>query len=260
MRKVGKALFSAADLFLSSPLGPRILIYHQVGAGLGRQMEVSIENFEWQLDWLSKNREVVDLETAVARWSEPNSDRLVVLSFDDGYRDVFTAAFPRLLEKGLPFVLYLTTGPIESDSNIGDVDGTEALTWEMVRAMNESGLATVGAHTHTHPDLRGVNPDQIEEELATSDDLIEGRTGVLPRHFAYPWGYWSEAANPIVIERYESAVLGGTPSPPVNPPPHQLHRYPVQLSDGIGFFRARLEGGFRAEEKARRLLRRYSGP
>ena len=223
-------------------------------------MEVTIEDFEWQLDWLSKNRDVVDLETAVARWSEPDSDRLVVLSFDDGYRDVFTAAFPRLLGKGMPFILYLTTDPIESGSNFGEVDGAEVLTWEMVRAMIESGLATVGAHTHTHVDLRAVDPSQIEEELAKSDGLIEERTGVPPRHFAYPWGYWSEAAAPLVVERYESAVVGGTPRPPANPSPHQLHRYPVQLSDGIDFFRARLEGGFRAEEKVRRLLRRYSGP
>jgi len=245
---------------LPSPRGPRILIYHQVGADLARQMEVTVEDFIWQLDWLVRNRRVVDLELAVTEWDSAGSEDLVVLTFDDGYEDTYTTAFPLLLERGLPFVLYLATEPIETGASLGSGEGAIPLTWDMISEMMASGLVTIGAHTHTHKDLRAASEEEALEEIEVSNQLIEDRLGETPRHFAYPWGYWSERAHPTVTRTYETAVLGGSPRPRPHPPMHQIHRYPVQLSDGTRFFEARLQGGLRMEELARRRLRGYRGP
>jgi len=260
LRAAAKSLFAAADLFLPTPKGPRILIYHQVGSGLGRQMEVSVDDFYLQLNWLAENRRVVDLESAVDRWQEPGSGQLVVLTFDDGYRDTFTTAFPRLRELAMPFSIYLATRSIETGTSLGPASGAEPLSWSQVEEMMESGLMTLGAHTHTHRDLRHAGSKEVEEELSTSNELITRRIGVEPRHFAYPWGYWSAVAESLLREGYSTAVLGGSSRPERRPSPYRLHRYPVQLSDGLGFFRARLRGGFQLEEWTRRKLREYHGP
>ncbi len=114
VRHAAKALFAVADTALPSPLGPRILIYHQVGAETGKQTDLAVNDFVWQVGWLEENREVVELETAIRRWDEPGSERFVVLTFDDGYRDTFSTAFPILSRHGIPFTLYLSTGMIES--------------------------------------------------------------------------------------------------------------------------------------------------
>ncbi len=260
LRTSAKALFAAADVFVPTPSGPRILIYHQVGAGLGRQMEVTTADFERQLDWLADNREVVDLRTAFDRWTDHDSEHLVVLTFDDGYRDTFETAFPRLERRGMPFVLYLATESIETGQPLGPRAGAEPLSWAMIESMMSSGLLTIGAHTHTHLDLRDVPRIEVEREIALSNDLIADRLGIAPLHFAYPWGYWSEVADPVVRDRYKTAVLGGSPHPHPTPPPHRLHRYPVQLGDGVAFFKARLSGGLLLEESVRRRMRGYSGP
>ena len=253
IRQVGKAVFAAADLFLPCPRGPRILIYHRVGVEVGRQMEVTVSDFNWQLDWLMENREVVDLDTAVERWVEPGSESLVVLTFDDGYRDTYATAFPYLKERGLPMTLYLATKTIGDNGHI---------TWGEVEEMVSTGLVTVGAHTHRHRDLRHASDREVEEELTMSNRLIGNRIGVLPRHFAYPWGYWSRSADSIVRQHYETAVLGAPPPRTrfdSTLDPYLIHRYPVQLSDGR-WFKARLEGGLLIEEGVRRLLRGYRGP
>lgn len=256
----GVKLASATiDLFLSSPAGPRILIYHQVGAGLGRQMEVTVENFRRQLDWLVENRRVVSLEAAVASWDEADADRLVVLTFDDGYRDIYTTAFPMLKERILPFTLYVATEAVETGMALGPQAGADPLTWAMIEEMTGSGLVTIGAHTHTHRDLRNASEAVVEQELELSNELISTRLGTEPRLFAYPWVYWSPKADPLVGGSYRTAVLGGSPRPDPSPPPHRLHRYPVQLSDGLAFFRARITGGLLLEKKVRRRLRGYSG-
>jgi peptidoglycan/xylan/chitin deacetylase (PgdA/CDA1 family) len=223
-------------------------------------MEVTRDDFVEQLDWLAANREVVPFDEAIARWDDPGSENLVVLTFDDGYLDTHATAYPLLSDRGLPFLIYLATESIETGVALGPGGAADPLTWDQIREMIESGLVTIGAHTHRHTDLRSVSPDQVEEELATSDGLIEERLGERPSHFAYPWGYWSPQAARVVDERYQTAAIAFTPRPPDRLNRHQLHRYPVQLSDGFRFFPARLRGGLRWEERVRRRLDGYEGP
>lgn len=260
LRTAAKTVFAAADRFQSSPSGPRVLIYHQVGAGLGRQMEVTTADFVEQLDWLATNREVVSFDEALARWEDPGAENLVVLTFDDGYLDTYATAYPLLSERGFPFLIYLATESIESGVALGPPGAADPLTWDLITEMVESGLVSIGSHTHRHTDLRSVSQGDIEHELSTSDELIGERLGVTPVHFAYPWGYWSPEAARLVDRRYQTAAIAFTPRPPEHLNKHQLHRYPVQLSDGFRFFPARLRGGLRLEERVRRRLDGYRGP
>jgi len=259
-RSAAKLLFAGTDLLLESMAGPRILIYHQVGSGLGRQMEVTVPAFSSQMTWLAENRQVVSLERAIERWGADESDQLVALTFDDGFLDTYTTAYPMLSELGFPFTLYLTTDPIETGLPFSAVPGAEPLRWEQVSEMMGSGLLTVGSHTHTHPDLRDLTPDLVRSELEVSDRIIESRLGVKPAHFAYPYGFWARSADGLVRERYQSAVVGGTSRPDASPDRAAIHRYPVQLSDGFVFFKRRLKRGMRLEEAVRRQIKGYDGP
>lgn len=258
-REAAKLVFATADLFLPSPRGPRILIYHKVGTETGLQLEVATDDFRRQIDWLVSNREIVSLGEALRRWSEPNSGGLVVLTFDDGYHDTYTTAFPMLEALHIPFTVYLATRSIEGA--VADRDGG-ALRWEEVREMVDSGLVTVGSHTHTHADLRSLTSEDISNELETCDGLIEAHLGITPMHFAYPWGYWSSRADRVIRARYSSAVVGAPSLGHDNPHFDRflIHRYPIQLSDGYKWFRRRLRGGLLAEEAVRRRLRGYRGP
>ncbi|MGB7860513.1 MAG: polysaccharide deacetylase family protein, partial [Acidimicrobiia bacterium] len=117
-------------------------------------MEVTVANFRRQLSWLQTRYEVVDLATAISRWHDSDSDRLVVLTFDDGYRDTRTVAYPLLLEREMPFTLYIATQQVEAATrSSGSTDGS-SLAWSDIAEMDSSKLLTIGAHTHTHKDLR----------------------------------------------------------------------------------------------------------
>lgn len=255
VRRVAKLGIAAAELTRRPAAGPRILIYHQVGAGLGREMEVTIRAFREHVEIFEKRR-VVPLEAAV----EDPSDHAVVVTFDDGYRDMYEHAYPLLAECGIPFVLYLATESIETGEPIGPEVGAEPLTWDQIATMMESELVTIGAHTHTHLDLRGVSSDRVDHEIGTSNSLIEQRLGVRARHFAYPWGYWSVGAHERVVQTYETATLGGGLDPGESTDPHILNRVPVQLSDGVIGLRSKLRTGGAIEEKLRRRATGYAGP
>lgn len=260
IRVVAKGVFAAADLFSARRPGPRILIYHQIGAGLGRQMEVTEASFGQQIDWMRDHGRIVDLKTAIDGRGEPDAAETFVLTFDDGYEDVYHRAWPLLRDGELPFVLYLTTGPVESRHPLTPGGYADPLTWAQINEMLDSGLMTLGAHTHEHRDLRSLSTMQIESEVQQSNDLILLRTAVDARHFAYPWGYWSEDADQVIRDAYTTATLGSGPPITAETDAFLLNRVPVQLSDCMAFFRRKMTTGMRLEDRTRRILTNYNGP
>ena len=257
-RKGSKVLFTAADLVMGSWPGPRVLIYHQVRAKPQRQMEVSLKAFEAHLFWLRANATVVDFEAAIRKRGHAGAENLFVLTFDDGYADLFDTVYPALNESALPFTLYLSTKHVETQQPMSP--GSQPLTWDQIGKMAEGGLMTLGAHTHSHMDLRHASLNQIEDDLGLSDELINDRTGIAPRHFAYPWGYWSPVADTVVRGKYQTAALGAGRPITADTDPYLVHRLPVQRSDDVFFFRRKAKRGMRMEEKVRRRIRGYDGP
>jgi peptidoglycan/xylan/chitin deacetylase (PgdA/CDA1 family) len=259
-RSLAKGVFAAADVFASGMSGPRILIYHQVGAGLGRQMEVTEQNFIRQIDWLEDHGDVISLAEAVDGRGTDRLEQSFVVTFDDGYSDVYERAWPILRDRQLPFTLYLTTNPVESGGSLTPGGSAEPLAWTQIAEMLDSGLMTLGAHTHTHRDLSRLSAATVREEIERSNELIAQRTGVVARHFTYPWGYWSEEADGVIREFYDTATLGSGPEITADTDPFLINRVPVQLGDGMVFFKAKMSGGMRLEDLVRRRVTGYNGP
>ena len=259
VRRVGLEVCAFVDRVVPRLQGPRILIYHQVGSGRTHEMNVPAPTFQKQIEWLAANREIVSLPDAVRRRGERAADRLAVITFDDGYADVFHNAFPILQRRRLPFTLYLTTGPLESPSDFPAWPG-HPLSWDEIRPMVDSGLMTVGAHTHTHPDLRTVDTTTIVDEIERSNEVLRRRLGQSPRHFTYPKGWWSPRADPLIRRIYDTATLGSGRSITAHSDVHTLNRVPVLQSAGLRGFVRKVTTGGRTENVMRRRLRGYSGP
>jgi peptidoglycan/xylan/chitin deacetylase (PgdA/CDA1 family) len=254
LRALSKGVFATADLFVGAWPGPRILIYHQITDRPTREMDISPGAFAAQVQWMAEHGRVVGLEEALIDPDHVGGSSDFVLTFDDGYFGLFEHALPLLLDRGWKFTLYLTSQMIDS----GDHEGT--LNWDQVNRMQETGLLTIGAHTHTHPDLRELSTAQVEEEVGVSNVKIEQSTGVRPEHFAYTKGYWSSVAEPVIRREYRTATLGAGPPIRNDSDPHRLSRVPVQRSDGLFFFKRKVARGMRLEEWTRSRLKGYENP
>lgn len=234
--------------------GPRVLIYHQVGADSGLEMDVAVDVFHSQMAWLASHGRVVGLDEAVERAGRSvlESDDYVI-TFDDGHLGVYQYAFPYLAENSIPFTLYLTTAPLEADGYLHDDRSMPTLNWAQVNEMVSTGLVTIGSHSHRHLDARRHDGRELESDLLVCDETIAKRTGIKPQHYAYPWGHWSSQADPIVRARYRTASVGSGPGLGPGFDPHRLPRLPVMASDGDLLFRRKMWGGFRLETGLRRL-------
>jgi peptidoglycan/xylan/chitin deacetylase (PgdA/CDA1 family) len=170
-----------------------ILMYHYISAPppdadkYRRDLSVTPEDFEAHLAWLrSQGYESITLRELVfhlwAGWPLPAKP--IVLTFDDGYRDQYTNAFPLLQKYGYVGTFFLVTRPIDD----GDPN---YMTWEMVSEMQRAGMS-MQPHGYRHFDLKGRPVDFLVYEIVGAKEAIEARTGEVTRFFCYPSGSYDE--------------------------------------------------------------------
>lgn len=258
-----KSASAAVDRVIPPARGGVVLIYHRVGRTSQLEVDLPTAVFDEQMAALAEVGRACTLDTMLQTLAGPATSHIdpVVVTFDDGTRDFVDHALPVLVRYQIPAVLYVATDFIESQRSFPD-DG-HPVSWAGLRDAVSTGLVTVGSHTHTHALLDRLTPEAAANELDQSIDLIRERIGVTPRHFAYPKALAGNAeAAAAVRRRFASAAIAGTrPNPYERTDPYQLLRSPVQVADGMRWFRHKLAGGMRAEDDLRRVANRvrYAG-
>lgn len=255
-RRLLKAGSRAFDVVVRPRSGIVVLIYHRVGATGGGQMNLDVDTFERQVEWLAATRRVVDLDTAVTEIGGAGPVAAgVALTFDDGTADWVDHVAPVLVRHGVPATFYLTTAYPEGERPLPD--GEPPISWEGVRELADTGMATIGSHTHSHLLLDRLEPAAIADELDRSIDLIGEHVGSAPAHFAYPKAVDpSPSAASAVAARFRSAALSGTHANVAGDDVRRLARSPVQAADSTTDFRRKSVGGMGLEDAVRRRLNR----
>jgi peptidoglycan/xylan/chitin deacetylase (PgdA/CDA1 family) len=264
-RSAIKPIAGGLDRIVRPSSGVVVLLYHQVGGPRPGEVNLPVGLFADQMAELAATTEVVTLDVAVDLLLDPPatlSDRpVVVLTFDDGTADLVDHALPVLVEHRLPATLYAATRWIDEGRSFWD-DGT-VLSWAALAEACSTGLLTVGSHTHAHALLDRLPADEVAAELDRSIGLVEEHLGTTPRHFAYPKALPPSAEAELeVLRRFDSAALARTkPNPYGRTNPYRLTRSPIQVSDGMRWFRAKVAGGMWLEDRVRELRnrRRYAG-
>lgn len=185
-----------------------ILLYHYIRANpdprdvAGRQLSVPPAEFARQMDWLAAHgyhpttleRARLSLENASYLPAKP-----VILTFDDGYADLYTAAYPVLKRHAFPAMAFI---PSSYPGRPGYV------TWAQLREMAGSGLLFVGSHTVGHIDLTRVGRDQAATEIARSKAELEDRLGQPVQYLAYPNGHSTAALQALTRTSGYNGALG----------------------------------------------------
>ena len=212
-----------------------ILMYHRVGRdslhspAITNALTVPTAVFRAQMDWLKRagfhaitqRRLFAALEHGVRLPSRP-----VLITFDDGYRDVLWNASPVLERLHMPATAYVITARVSGPD-------PSFLTWPELKLLEARGF-DIGSHTVHHLELTLMPPSEAWYELRASRLALERHLGHPVQWFAYPAG----RENPTVVRLVRRAgyVLAVTTQPgdvQSAGDPLRLHRYEVLDTTGV---------------------------
>jgi len=205
---------------------PLILAYHSVSDRRRDDLSVPVQDFADQMEWLRRHGyRSMTLERYLARPPE-KGERVVIITFDDGYADNHTHAFPVLQQHGFDATLFVVSDYVDSDEifpwdrpKIDTDQGSElfrVVTWKQVEDMADYGIE-IGSHSCSHPELPTLSADAALEELERSRRDISGRLlGRRVSSFCYPRGKLDDQVLALVKKAgYDCAVVtptrGGIP-------------------------------------------------
>lgn len=130
--------------------------------------------------------------------------KLIVFTFDDGFRDVYAHAFPVMLKEGVPFSVFLTSG------FVGRRPGMLSVADVREMAARGRGLVTWGAHGVTHRPLTELSLADAEEEIIRSKKETEDLVGAAVDVFCYPDGKYDERIRALLVKRgFKAACATG---------------------------------------------------
>lgn len=185
-------LFALYQFLISPRYVVPILMYHRFGYGKG-SLYVTPENFERQIAYLkNKGYNVIRLDELIKGIRDKKNfpHNTVVITIDDGYKDLSKYAYPILVRYNLPATIFLVAQKIGNDP--------EYLTWAQINNMSEQ-LITVGAHTSNHTYLPSIKDNKVlYSEIFDCKKIIESKINRQIKIFSYPTGGFNERIKKLV--------------------------------------------------------------
>lgn len=219
----------------------RVLTYHGVSTPPQSPFDVAVEDFEEQVLFLKKNYNIITLNDYL-RWTKGLSnisENSVILTFDDGFRNLVDNAIPILETHNVPATLFIVASKLNSnDSNyMSKKDVADAST---------NPLIDIGSHSQNHRSLAQISESEAELEAASSKKELEACVSCDVSLFAYPYGTFNDFSEQTCITLAGAGYeLGCTSVNGINlksTNPYKLRRSKVEWSDDIGTFSRLLRG------------------
>jgi peptidoglycan/xylan/chitin deacetylase (PgdA/CDA1 family) len=209
-----------------------VLMYHHVGLpdpgadAIRRDLSVSPANFEAQLRYLiARDYEPITLESLFMHLQigQPLPEKPVILTFDDGFKDQYTNAYPLLEKYGFVGTFFVITG-------FADEERPDHMSWSEIEFLHAQGME-IGSHSYTHPSLKGKTFDYVVWQVLGSKEAIEARTHQPVRSFSYPSGQYDQLAVDVLKSAgYWGAVTVEAGSMQTAERPFELRRIRVRGS------------------------------
>ncbi len=232
------SIHSATDYAARVP----VLMYHYIRSGISAAdtlaygLSISPEQLDQQLSFIEQNGyqtiSLNDLSDALEN-KTPLPPRSVILTFDDGYRDFYTTAFPLLKKYNLRAVSFYVVG-------YSNYPGY--MNWDMVSEIHKSGLIDVESHTLGHLMLTQLTPEQAKNEIFESKRILEEKLNKKVNFFAYPYGDSNEGIVNLVAQAGYKLAFGTRVGSDLHTGEKlTLKRVPVNGFDSFDVFKAKLD-------------------
>ncbi len=209
-----------------------VLMYHEIGEpdGPWSNLYVSEENLIKQLDWILeegyKTVTMADLEKNRAG-KKFLPDKVLVLTFDDGYASMYDFVFPALKERNMKAVFYLYPDKF---------GGWNSLSPSQIKEMAQAGME-IGSHSKSHSDMTQITKEKLKFELVESKKTLEEITGLSLGSFCYPSGRFNDQVIGELIDAgYTNAVTTQYGKYSLEESVYKIKRVRINYTDSLQSF------------------------
>lgn len=200
-----------------------VFMYHRFGESKYPSTNITIEQFQYHIDYLEKNNYNVWPLSKIVNYivnKKPIPEKTVALTMDDSYKSVYTHAYPMLKAKRFPFTVFVNTTPIDHKSRA-------FTTWDQIRTMQRDGGEFVNhslEHQYLLPQedetkiawIKRVTDEVLKAQLRLDDELSTENTKFLSypfspfnldiskkeniKLFSYPYGEYNLEMSKLIQE------------------------------------------------------------
>lgn len=162
-----------------------ILMYHQVcepPSSGDTNLFLSPRLFAQQLDYLQDaGYTTITMQQLYDAWNDgaPLPARPVILTFDDGYVEMYENALPELEKHGMTGTFFVIAGCLDQPGSVSSAQ---------VREMHDKGME-IASHSYYHSSLPSAD---LEVDLKKSREVLEDVTGAEIRFLCYPYGEYDD--------------------------------------------------------------------
>jgi|GEM_PF-2217830 len=155
-----------------------IIMYHNIDGD--SDYSISSADFIKELDYLKEqNYQTLTLDEIIAfrEGKEfPTSQKVIALTFDDGYNSLYHIAYPELKKRGFHAIAFVS--PIKSE-----------VTSSEIYEMSDSGVIEIGSHLMTHKtSTEPYTDEEMSTEMRESKHILEEIVGKPVIAMAWPGG------------------------------------------------------------------------
>ena len=218
-------IFSLYNIISGPRTGFRILMYHSISKGVQDDPDgiftVTKNIFSNHMDILENDKifKLVTLEEGVNNIDKKNLIQISV-TFDDGFADNLYVVAPIMLEKKIPFTVFVVSDFVNNNKE-------EYLNRKELYELSQLPNVTIGSHGASHTPLNQLNDNQLKEELSSSKKYIEDVTGELINAISFPHGAIDSRIKDYAINAGYS--IGGTSRFNIN----KNHQDPIFLARNV---------------------------
>ncbi|WP_425060043.1 hypothetical protein SCACP_06880 [Sporomusa carbonis] len=174
--------------------GIPVLNYHEVEDNVNNPLALTVRDFDDQMAYLHARGYTTITPDQLLNYLNAGGklpDKSILITFDDGYVNNYTNAYPILKKYGFTATFFLIT----------DVIGHNPwyMNWDQVREMQEQGFQ-FGSHTLSHVDLTSISSEEAALQLVKSREGIEWRLKTPAKYLAYPGGFYNPQIEKSVAQ------------------------------------------------------------
>jgi len=193
------------------------LMYHSINQtprGWTKDLCVPPDVFEAQMRFLREQgyNVVTARQAVVLLKSRQNVSKTVVLTFDDGYEDNYTTAFPLLKKYGFRGNFYVIGKDVGETINRNGV--AKYMSYAQLKEMHQQGME-IGSHSMSHDPLTAIKPNFLPWEIYQPLNLFYEKMGFWIAGIAYPNGSYNDAVI-AEIKKYVKYEYGFSGVPGCN--------------------------------------------